>query len=192
MGPKITIDSATMMNKCLELIEAHHLFAVEPEKLAVLVHPQSVIHGMVEYRDGSVVAQLGAPDMRIPIAHCLAWPTRIDGPAARLDLARLGTLSFEEPDPVRFPALALGRRALEAGGAAPTVLNAANEIAVAAFVDRELGFGDIAELVEATLDAAERRNVTHEPQDIDDALAIDHMARSLARDLLPEIAAKSS
>jgi 1-deoxy-D-xylulose-5-phosphate reductoisomerase len=192
MGPKITIDSATMMNKCLELIEAHHLFAIEPERLAVLVHPQSVVHGMVEYRDGSVVAQLGAPDMRIPIAHCLAWPTRIDGPAARLDLARLGTLSFEDPDPVRFPALALGRRALEAGGAAPTVLNAANEIAVAAFVGRELGFGGIAELVEATLDAAERRNVTHEPQDIDDALAIDHVARSLAHDLLPEIAAKSS
>ena len=192
MGPKITINSATMMNKCLELIEAHHLFAVESERLAVLVHPQSVIHGMVEYRDGSVVAQLGAPDMRIPIAHCLAWPTRIDGPAARLDLARLGTLSFEEPDPVRFPALALGRRALEAGGAAPTVLNAANEIAVAAFVGRKLGFGGIAELVEATLDAAERRNVTDEPQDIDDALGVDNMARSLAQNLLPEIAAKSS
>lgn len=192
MGPKITIDSATMMNKCLELIEAHHLFAVEPARLAVLVHPQSVIHGMVEYRDGSVVAQLGAPDMRIPIAHCLAWPTRIDGPAARLDLARLGTLSFEEPDPVRFPALALGRRVLEAGGAAPTVLNAANEIAVAAFIGRNLGFGGIAELVEATLDAAERRNVRDEPQDIDDALAIDNMARSIAQNLLPEIAAKSS
>ena len=192
MGPKITIDSATMMNKCLELIEAHHLFAVEPERLAVLVHPQSVIHGMVEYRDGSVVAQLGSPDMRIPIAHCLAWPTRIDGPAERLDLARLGTLSFEEPDPVRFPALALGRRALEKGGAAPTVLNAANEIAVAAFVDRNLGFAGIAELVEATLDAAERRDLTAEPNDIDDALGIDNMARSLAQNLLPEIAAKSS
>jgi 1-deoxy-D-xylulose-5-phosphate reductoisomerase len=122
MGPKNTIDSATMMNKSLELIEAHHLFAIESARLGVLVHPQSIVHGLVEYRDGSVVAQLGAPDMRIPIAHCLAWPTRIDGPAARLDLARLGTLSFEEPDPVRFPALALGRRALEAGGAAPTVL----------------------------------------------------------------------
>jgi 1-deoxy-D-xylulose-5-phosphate reductoisomerase len=192
MGPKNTIDSATMMNKSLELIEAHHLFTIEPSRLAVLVHPQSIVHGLVEYRDGSVVAQLGAPDMRIPIAHCLAWPMRIDGPAARLDLARLGTLSFEEPDPVRFPALALGRRALEARGAAPTVLNAANEIAVAAFVGRELGFGGIAELVEATLDAAERRNVTDEPQDIDDALAVDQMARSLAQNLLPEIAAKSS
>jgi 1-deoxy-D-xylulose-5-phosphate reductoisomerase len=192
MGPKITIDSATMMNKCLELIEAHHLFAMEPDRLAVLVHPQSIIHGMVEYRDGSVVAQLGSPDMRIPIAHCLAWPTRIDGPAARLDLARVATLSFEQPDPDRFPALRLGRRALETGGAAPTVLNAANEIAVAAFVDRRLGFGGIADLVEATLDAAERRNVMAEPQDIDEALTIDHMARSLAQDLLPEIAAKSS
>jgi 1-deoxy-D-xylulose-5-phosphate reductoisomerase len=192
MGPKNTIDSATMMNKSLELIEAHHLFAVAPAQLDVLVHPQSIVHGLVEYRDGSVVAQLGAPDMRIPIAHCLAWPARIDGPVERLDLARLGTLSFEEPDPVRFPALALGRRALEAGGAAPTVLNAANEIAVAAFVRRALGFGGIVELVEASLDAAERRNITHEPKDIDDALAIDNMARSLAQNLLPEIAAKSS
>jgi 1-deoxy-D-xylulose-5-phosphate reductoisomerase len=191
MGPKITIDSATMMNKSLELIEAHHLFAMEPAGLAVLVHPQSIIHGLVEYRDGSVVAQLGSPDMRIPIAYCLAWPTRIDGPAAKLDLARVGTLSFEAPDPVRFPALALGRRALETGGAAPTVLNAANEVAVAAFVGRRLGFGGIADLVEATLDAAERRNATAEPQDIDEAVAIDHMARLLAQDLLPEIAAKS-
>jgi 1-deoxy-D-xylulose-5-phosphate reductoisomerase len=191
MGPKNTIDSATMMNKSLELIEAHHLFAMESARLGVLVHPQSIIHGLVEYRDGSVVAQLGSPDMRIPIAHCLAWPARIDGPAARLDLARIATLSFEEPDPIRFPALALGRRALETGGAAPTILNAANEIAVAAFVGRQLGFGGIAELVEATLDAAERRNATAEPQNIDEALAIDHMARTLAQELLPEIAAKS-
>src|SRR6476620_4670438 len=131
MGPKITIDSATMMNKCLELIEAHHLFAVEPAQLAVLVHPQSIIHGMVEYRDGSVVAQLGSPDMRIPIAHCLAWPVRIDGPAERLNLARIGSLTFEAPDHDRFPALALGHRALKTGGAAPTILNAANEVAVA-------------------------------------------------------------
>jgi 1-deoxy-D-xylulose-5-phosphate reductoisomerase len=191
MGPKITIDSATMMNKSLELIEAHHLFAMAPAGLAVLVHPQSIIHGLVEYRDGSVVAQLGSPDMRIPIAHCLAWPTRIDGPAARLDLARVGTLNFEDPDPIRFPALALGRQALETGGAAPTILNAANEIAVAAFLGRRLGFGGITALVEATLDAAVRRNAVAEPQDIDEAVAVDHMARSLAQDLLPEIAAKS-
>ena len=191
MGPKITIDSATMFNKVLELVEAHHLFAIEPAKLAVLVHPQSIIHGMVEYRDGSVVAQLGSPDMRIPIAHCLAWPTRIDGPAAKLDLATIGSLTFEAPDPERFPALELGRRALEAGGAAPTILNAANEVAVAAFIAGRIGFGGIADLVEATLDAAERRNATAEPQDIDEALAVDHMARSLAHELLPEIAAKS-
>jgi 1-deoxy-D-xylulose-5-phosphate reductoisomerase len=191
MGPKITIDSATMFNKVLELVEAHHLFAVEPEKLAVLVHPQSIIHGMVEYRDGSVVAQLGSPDMRIPIAHCLAWPARIDGPAAKLDLAKVGSLTFEAPDHDRFPALALGRRALETGGAAPTILNAANEVAVAAFIGGKIGFGGIADLVEATLEAAERRNATAEPQDIDEALAVDHMARSLAHDLLPEIAAKS-
>jgi 1-deoxy-D-xylulose-5-phosphate reductoisomerase len=191
MGPKITIDSATMFNKVLELVEAHHLFAVEPEKLAVLVHPQSIIHGMVEYRDGSVIAHLGSPDMRIPIAHCLAWPSRIDGPAAKLDLAKIGSLTFEAPDLDRFPSLALGRRALETGGAAPTILNAANEIAVAAFIAGRIGFGGIAELVEATLGAAERRNATAEPQDIDEALAVDHMARSLAHDLLPEIAAKS-
>jgi 1-deoxy-D-xylulose-5-phosphate reductoisomerase len=191
MGAKITIDSATMMNKSLELIEARHLFAAEPDQLAVLVHPQSIIHGMVEYRDGSVVAQLGSPDMRIPIAHCLAWPTRIDGPAAKLDLAKVASLTFEAPDPVRFPALALGRRALETGGGAPTILNAANEVAVAAFLARQIGFGGIAALVDITLDAAERRNATAEPQDIDEAVAVDHMARSLARDALPEIAAKS-
>ena len=192
MGPKNTIDSATMMNKSLELIEAHHLFAMEPERLGVLVHPQSIVHGLVEYRDGSVVAQLGAPDMRIPIAHCLAWPERIDGPAARLDLAKIGALNFEEPDPIRFPALALGRRALETGGAAPTILNAANEVAVAAFVGRRLGFGGIAALVEATLDAADRRSAMAEPENIDEALAVDQLARSLALELLPEIAAKSS
>jgi 1-deoxy-D-xylulose-5-phosphate reductoisomerase len=192
MGAKITIDSATMMNKCLELIEAHHLFAVEPERLAVLVHPQSIIHGMVEYRDGSVVAQLGSPDMRIPIAHCLAWPERLDGPAKRLDLASIGSLTFEAPDFDRFPALRLGREALDAGGAAPTILNAANEVAVAAFLDRKLGFGGIADLVEATLNAAQRQNLTAEPESVDDALAVDVMARSLAHELVPQIAAKSN
>ena len=115
MGPKITIDSATLMNKGLELIEAHHLFALKPDEIDVLVHPQSVVHGLVEFRDGSVMAQLGSPDMRIPIAHCLAWPERIDGPAARLDLAQVRELTFEAPDLVRFPALALARRALADG-----------------------------------------------------------------------------
>jgi 1-deoxy-D-xylulose-5-phosphate reductoisomerase len=192
MGAKITIDSATMMNKGLEVIEAHHLFALPSEEIDVVVHPQSVVHGLVEFRDGSLIAQLGSPDMRIPIAHCLAWPVRIDGPAARLDLARVATLNFEPPDPVRFPALALARRALEAGRGATTVLNAANEVAVAAFIDRRLGFAGIAALVGATLEAADRQGVMQEPQTVDQALSVDHVARSLARDLLPEIAAKAS
>ena len=192
MGPKVTINSATLMNKGLELIEAHHLFALGPDALDVVVHPQSVIHGLVEYRDGSVVAQLGSPDMRIPIAHCLAWPVRMPTPAARLDLARVASLTFEEPDMKRFPALALARRALAAGGAAPTVLNAANEIAVAEFLGRRLGFSGIPALVEATLDAAEREGTVAEPQSVEEALAVDHNARRLAAALLPEIAAMAS
>jgi 1-deoxy-D-xylulose-5-phosphate reductoisomerase len=192
MGPKITIDSATLMNKGLELIEAHHLFALKPDEIDVLVHPQSVVHGLVEFRDGSVVAQLGSPDMRIPIAHCLAWPRRINGPAARLDLATVRELTFEAPDLDRFPALALARRAMESGGAAPTVLNAADEVAVAEFIAGRIGFTAIAALVEATLDAAGRRDLLAEPTSIDAAMAVDHIARSLAKDLLPEIAAKAS
>jgi 1-deoxy-D-xylulose-5-phosphate reductoisomerase len=192
MGPKITIDSATLMNKGLELIEAHHLFAVGPQALDVVVHPQSVIHGLVEFRDGSVVAQLGSPDMRIPIAHCLAWPVRMGTPAPRLDLARIATLTFEEPDFTRFPALALARRALAAGGAFPTVLNAANEIAVREFVGRRLSFSGIPALVEATLDHAAKDGMTDEPQSIEDALDIDHNARGIAARLLPEIAAMAS
>ena len=191
MGPKVTIDSATLMNKGLELIEAHHLFAMEPAGIDVVVHPQSVVHGLVEFRDGSVVAQLGPPDMRIPIAHCLAWPTRIEGPGPRLDLAQIAALTFEAPDVRRFPALALARRALEAGNGAPTVLNAANEVAVAEFIAERLRFPGIPALVEATLEAAHRDGVLHEPASVEDALAIDHIARSLARNLLPEIAAKA-
>jgi 1-deoxy-D-xylulose-5-phosphate reductoisomerase len=191
MGPKVTIDSATLMNKGLELIEAHHLFAMEPAGIDVVVHPQSVVHGLVEFRDGSVVAQLGPPDMRIPIAHCLAWPTRIEGPGPRLDLAQIAALTFEAPDVRRFPALALARRALEAGNGAPTVLNAANEVAVAEFIAERLPFPGIPALVEATLEAAHRDGVLHEPASVEDALAIDHIARSLARNLLPEIAAKA-
>ena len=191
MGPKITVDSASMMNKGLEIIEAHHLFSAPSEQIDVLVHPQSVVHALVEFRDGSVVAQLGSPDMRIPIAHCLAWPVRIDGPAAQLDLARVRELTFEAPDLDRFPALALARQALEVGGAAPTVLNAADEIAVGEFIAGRIGFGDIPILVEKTLEAAESRGLTAEPGGIDAALAVDHIARSLARDLLPEIAAKA-
>jgi 1-deoxy-D-xylulose-5-phosphate reductoisomerase len=192
MGPKVSIDSATLMNKGLELIEALHLFALAPEMLDVVVHPQSIIHGLVEFRDGSVIAQLGSPDMRIPISHCLAWPVRMETPAARLDLARVASLTFEEPDLIRFPALAIARRALAAGGAAPTILNAANEVAVSEFVARNLGFTGIAALVEATLDAMERRGEMAEPQSVEEALAVDHNARRLASDLLPEIAAMAS
>jgi 1-deoxy-D-xylulose-5-phosphate reductoisomerase len=179
------------MNKGLELIEAHHLFALAPEQIDVLVHPQSIVHSLVEFCDGSLIAQLGSPDMRIPIAYCLAWPERIVGPAPRLDLARAATLTFEEPDLARFPALTLARRALEAGGAAPTVLNAANEVAVGEFLARRLSFAGISALVEATLEAAMSRNWTGEPESVDEALSIDHNTRLLARGLLPEIAAKA-
>jgi len=191
MGAKITIDSATLMNKGLELIEAHHLFALAPEQIDILVHPQSIIHSLVEFCDGSLIAQLGSPDMRIPIAYCLAWPERIAGPAPRLDLARAATLTFEEPDLTRFPALTLARQALEAGGALPTILNAANEVAVAEFLARRLNFAGIPALVEATLETAVSKNWTAEPENVDEALSIDHNARLLARALLPEIAAKA-
>jgi 1-deoxy-D-xylulose-5-phosphate reductoisomerase len=151
MGAKISVDSATMMNKGLELIEAHHLFAMPENRIDVLVHPQSVIHSLVEYIDGSVLAQLGTPDMRTPIAVALAWPGRIATPGERLDLIKAGRLDFQAPDPVRFPALALAREALRAGGVAPTVLNAANEVAVAAFLQGRIGFLDIVRVVERTL-----------------------------------------
>jgi 1-deoxy-D-xylulose-5-phosphate reductoisomerase len=190
MGPKITIDSASMMNKGLEIIEAHHLFDTPPDQIDVLVHPQSIVHGMVEFRDGSVIAQLGPPDMRVPIAHCLAWPRRIKG-ANRLRLEQMTSLTFAEPDAARFPALRLAAEALRAGGGAPTVLNAANEVAVAEFLERRLGFSGIAVLVEATLAAGASHGLMREPADMEEALAIDHDARSLARDLLPEIAAKT-
>jgi len=191
MGPKVTIDSATLMNKGLEVIEAYHLFNLDPDEIEVLVHPQSIIHGMVEFRDGSVIAHMGAHDMRIPIAHCLAYPDRIDGPAKRLDLAEIGSLTFEKPDLDRFPALGLAWAALRAGNGATTVLNAANEIAVAAFVEGNLGFTGIPALVEATLDAAARRGVMREPASIADAISVDHISRSLSHELLPEIAAKA-
>jgi len=192
MGPKVTIDSASLMNKGLELIEAHHLFALKPDEIDVLVHPQSVVHGLVEYRDGSLLAQLGSPDMRIPIAHCLAWPERIDSAAARLDLAKVSKLEFEEPDLVRFPALALAKQAMARGGAATTVLNAADEVAVAEFLAGRIPFMGIPALVEATLAAADKRGLLADLPDLDAAFAVDHTARSLARDLLPEIAVKSS
>jgi 1-deoxy-D-xylulose-5-phosphate reductoisomerase len=190
MGAKITIDSATMMNKGLELIEAHHLFGFGSDQIDIIVHPQSIVHGIVEYRDGSLIAQLGPPDMRVPIANCLAWPERMAG-AARLDFSQMATLTFEAPDPVRFPALALARHALRTGNGVPTVLNAANEIAVHEFIGGRLGFAGIAALVDATIDAAGGRGIMREPTSVDDAIAVDHISRSLARSLLPEIAVKA-
>jgi 1-deoxy-D-xylulose-5-phosphate reductoisomerase len=184
MGQKICIDSATWMNKGLELIEAFHLFPVTPEQLAVVVHPQSIIHALVEYRDGSVMAQLGAPDMRTPIAYALGWPDRIKAPTARLDLIKLGQLTFEAPDEVRFPALALARAAMTRGGAATTVLNGANEMAVGAFLERRIGFLDIARTVESCLNVAERNGVVNQPQNLADVLEVDGIARQLARDVI--------
>ncbi|HET9334959.1 MAG TPA: 1-deoxy-D-xylulose-5-phosphate reductoisomerase [Sphingomicrobium sp.] len=185
MGAKISVDSATMMNKGLELIEAHHLFGLPSDRIEILVHPQSVIHSMVEYVDGSVLAQLGSPDMRIPIAHTLAWPERMETPAERLDLARIRSLSFEEPDFSRFPALRVAREALEAGGAAPVILNAANEQAVAAFLDRKVGFLDIVRTVEEAV----ARTGAAAPQSIAEVIDIDRNARALAQSLMSEMAA---
>lgn len=176
MGAKISVDSATMMNKGLELIEAFHLFPVTPDQLDVIVHRQSVIHSMVEYVDGSVLAQLGAPDMRVPIAHALAWPRRMETPCQRLDLATIGRLDFEAPDYVRFPCLKLARDALAAGGARPAILNAANEVAVAAFLDGRAGFLEIAAIVADILD----RYDPAAPDTLDQLLAIDGEARRLA------------
>jgi len=174
MGAKISVDSATMMNKGLELIEAHHLFAMPEDRIDILVHPQSIIHSMVSYCDGSVLAQLGSPDMRTPIAYALAWPARMTAPVAPLDLARLGQLTFEAPDPTRFPALRLARQALQTGGNAPTILNAANEVAVAAFLAGEIGFLDITALVEEALGAAD----SADPASIDEVMAVDAEARA--------------
>jgi 1-deoxy-D-xylulose-5-phosphate reductoisomerase len=179
MGAKISIDSATLMNKGLELIEAARLFSLEEPQIEVLVHPQSVIHGLVFYRDGSVLAQLGSPDMRIPIAHTLAWPERMTTPAPRLDLAALARLDFAAPDTERFPALRLARDALRAGGGAPAILNAANEIAVEAFMQRRIGFLDIAGTVAEVLDAMG----VHPADTLDDVVALDAAARRTAERL---------
>ena len=177
MGAKITIDSATLFNKGLEVIEAARLFTLTPEQIDVLVHPQSIIHGMVHFADGSILAQLGAPDMRIPIAHTLAWPTRTATHAPRLDLARAGRLEFEAPDETRFPALRLARQALREGGGSPTILNAANEIAVAAFLARRIGFLDIAALVESVMLRLGQRRT----DSLAEVMALDEEARASAR-----------
>jgi 1-deoxy-D-xylulose-5-phosphate reductoisomerase len=191
MGPKITIDSATLMNKGLELIEAHHLFALAPEKLDVVVHPQSIVHALVTFHDGSIIAGMSVPDMRVPISHCLNWPERAEWEAPRLDLAQAGSLQFEAPDYGRFPALKLAREVLEAGGAAPTVLNAANEVAVEAFLNRRIGFNDIPGLVRDVLEHRECGGL-REPASAEEAIAVDHVGRSMARTLLPQFAAKAS
>ncbi|RVU39324.1 1-deoxy-D-xylulose-5-phosphate reductoisomerase [Hwanghaeella grinnelliae] len=184
MGAKISIDSATMMNKGLEIIEAHHLFDMPEDRIDVVVHPQSIIHSMVQYADGSVLAQLGSPDMRVPIAHTLGWPDRIHAPANRLDFTVMGALTFEKPDESRFPALRLARQALTAGGNAPPVLNAANEIAVASFLEGQIGFLDIAALVEKVL----TETVPAEIGSLEDAIAADAEGRARARECLDKMA----
>jgi 1-deoxy-D-xylulose-5-phosphate reductoisomerase len=185
MGAKISIDSATLMNKGLELIEAAQLFPVDVQRLDVIVHPQSVIHSMVEYVDGSVLAQLGSPDMRIPIAYAMGWPERIATPAARLDLAAIANLSFEKPDLERFPCLALAWAAMRAGGSAPCILNAANEIAVAAFIAGQAGFLDINAIVAETLNMVASGPVAT----LEEVMAIDAAARRTARALVAKRAA---
>ncbi len=180
MGAKISVDSATMMNKGLEYIEAFHLFPVGLDRLRIVVHPQSIIHSMVEYRDRSTLAQLGPSDMRVPIASCLAWPKRMDTPLEPLDLAAIGELTFEAPDESRFPATRIARESIEAGGAAPAVLNAANEIAVEAFLAGQIAFTRITALAESTLE----RYSASAPRTLADVLAIDSEARQCARDCL--------
>lgn len=180
MGAKISVDSATLMNKGLELIEAHYLFPVGEPRLDVIIHPESIIHSMVAYVDGSVLAQLGSPDMRTPIAFALAWPGRMATPTEKLNLAQIGRLTFEEPDSQRFPALGLAREALRAGGAAPTVLNAANEVAVEAFLGGAIGFLDIARLAADILEGNAGQNGV--PADLESVYEIDRNTRILARE----------
>jgi 1-deoxy-D-xylulose-5-phosphate reductoisomerase len=175
MGAKISVDSATLMNKGLELIEAHYLFGLPSERIDILVHPQSVIHSMVEFIDGSILAQLGSADMRIPIAYALAWPERLETPAQKLDLSTIGRLDFERPDFDRFPALRVARGALEAGGAAPIVLNAANEVAVASFLAGQIGFMEIATIVENAVEGSR----FSPPHSIGDVVEIDAATRRL-------------
>lgn len=180
MGAKVSVDSATMMNKGLELIEASHLFPVAEENIEILVHPQSVVHSLVEYVDGSVLAQLGTPDMRTPIAYALGWPRRMAAPTPRLALEEIGQLTFEAPDEDRFPAMRLARQALQTGGGAPTILNAANEVAVQGFLDRRIGFLDIVRVVEQTLEKIPNGQM----ENLGDVGEIDAAARTVARALV--------
>ena len=182
MGAKISVDSATMMNKGLELIEAYYLFGIPEDRIDILVHPQSIIHSMVTYIDGSVLAQLGTPDMRTPISYTLAWPHRMTAPSARLDLGQIATLTFETPDSERFPALTLAREALKTGGSAPTILNASNEVAVAGFLDGRLGFLDIPRVVAETLEKMPSGVIGS----VDDVLSVDAAARQVAKDIMSD------
>jgi 1-deoxy-D-xylulose-5-phosphate reductoisomerase len=188
MGSKISIDSATMMNKGLETIEAAYLFSTAPKDIDVLIHPQSVIHSMVEYQDGSTLAQLGPPDMRSPIACALAWPDRLPWPAPKLDLAKLGQLTFEAPDLDRFPAIDLARAALKTGAGAPAAMKAANEVAVGAFLDRRIGFLDIARAVDETLQRLDFGDAGASGDVLEEALLIDAAARRTAETVLSHIA----
>ncbi|OYU70295.1 MAG: 1-deoxy-D-xylulose-5-phosphate reductoisomerase [Alphaproteobacteria bacterium PA2] len=192
MGKKISVDSATMMNKGLEMIEAAYLFGMPPEKVDVIVHPQSIIHSLVEYLDGSTLAQLGAPDMRTPIACALAWPDRMAWPAPKLDLTKTGDLTFTAPDLERFPALGLAKAALASGGHAPAVLNAANEVAVAAFLDHRVGFLDIAAIVGETLNQVEARGLAEDDMSdaLDDVRDVEATARRVAGEVLASHSAK--
>lgn len=180
MGPKISVDSASLMNKGLEVIEAHFLFGLPAEQIKVVVHPQSTIHSLVQYVDGSVIAELGEPDMRTPIAHALAWPERIQSGVSMLDLVACGHFDFSEPDLEAFPCLALAYEALQKGGAAPAVLNAANEVAVAAFLDQKIGFLDIPEVIRQTLSEIPEAVLT----DLDSVLKVDQLARNYAHSLV--------
>jgi 1-deoxy-D-xylulose-5-phosphate reductoisomerase len=184
MGPKITIDSATLMNKGLELIEAHYLFGQPAEKLGVLIHPQSIVHGLVSFTDGYMLAALSPPDMRTPIAHCLAWPQPSPGAGRKLDLAAIAQLEFSEPDLERFPALAVARKALETGSWATNILSAANEIAVGAFLEGRIGFLEIARLVEETVARADASVTTRSPETIEAAIALDAEGRRIATGLV--------
>jgi 1-deoxy-D-xylulose-5-phosphate reductoisomerase len=192
MGAKISVDSATLMNKGLELIEAHVLFGLSPQKLDVIVHAQSVIHCLVSYADGSVLAHLSAPDMKTPIAHALGWPHRIGSPARTLNLAELGQMTFEDPDYDRFPCLRIARTCLHAGGDAPTILNAANEVAVESFLNRRIGFLGIAQIVEQTLEAFERLSNGQAPATLEDVLELDSAARAKAREFTGQAAGRAA
>lgn len=189
MGQRITIDSASMMNKALELIEAFHLFPVQPHQLDVVVHPQSIVHGMVRYIDGSLLAHMSAPDMCGPIAHCLHYPARETAPVSTLDLAEIGSLHFEKPDHERFPALTLARQVMELGDGAGAAFNAADEVAVAAFLERRIGFLQIVELVQDVLDRLYTQNMVGSYDHLDEILQVDAEARRIAKDIIGKMAA---